>query len=320
MINEHQDTGLNLNRLVFIGVLITGAFTILGFLGGYSWLFDLVSHFRVHYAVILLISICIFLANKRYKYLWFTGLALIINLVCILPIYFDASQPAVSKSKSYTAMVLNLHFTNTEYDFISRYIEENKPDILLLMEFSFAWKKGLDSVLKKYPSQIVETINSPFGIGLYSNFPIHEREILQFGGTDIPSIITKLDINGTPLNIFGIHWMPPIGRIGSDMRNNQMKDLEKRVNSEGDEKTMVLGDINMTPWAPIFQKFESNTKLQNVRKGFGVLATWPASLRSLGIPLDHAFVSPNINIHKIETGPNVGSDHLPLKFTFGFNK
>ncbi|MGV7222003.1 MAG: endonuclease/exonuclease/phosphatase family protein [Nitrospinales bacterium] len=320
MNNEKTHQQFSFCKLLFSGVLLVGVFTIVGFFGESFWLFDLVSHFRFQYAVFLLVSVCIFLAIKRYKYLWLNALALIINLTCILPIYFEGANASINKSQPHTAMVLNLHYTNNEYELVTAYIEENKPDILLLLEYSFVWRKGLDSALKKYPSQIIETKNSPFGIGLYSKFAMHQGKVIQFGGTDIPSIKTTLDINGTPLNIFGVHWMPPFGRIGSEMRNNQMKELENHLSSDRNDKTMVLGDINMTPWSQIFQKFVFNTKLKNVRKGFGILATWPANLRSLGIPLDHGFVSQNIIIEDIETGSNFGSDHLPLKFTFGFDK
>ena len=320
MRNHVQTTGSSLTRLLFAGAIITFLLSIMGFFGEYHWLFDIASHFRIQYLLFLTFGAGIFFVQKRYKELCFNGLAIIINLVCVLPIYYEVPASEAGIPRSYNALILNLHFTNENFDLVADYLEDIKPDILLLMEFSPSWKKELDSVLQKYPSRLMELRNDPFGIGIYSNFTINEGMGIELGGTDIPSLKIKFDIDGKPLSFFGVHWMPPFGQLGSGMRNSQMNELQKLVKSDTGKRIMILGDINMTPWSPNFQKFESNTKLKNVRKGFGILATWPANLRSLGIPLDHGFVSPNIIIKDIETGPNVGSDHLPLKITFGFNK
>jgi endonuclease/exonuclease/phosphatase (EEP) superfamily protein YafD len=319
MRSKVQSSGTSLTRLLFAGAFFTCLLTIIGFFGEYHWLFDIASHFRIQYLIFLTIAAGIFWFKKRCKELCFNGLAIAINLVCILPIYYEVPASEAGMTRPYTALILNLHYTNENYDLAADYLEDIKPDILLLMEFSPYWKDGLDSVLQKYPSRVIEMRDDPFGIGIYSNFIINEGMGLELGGTDIPSLKIKFDIDGKPLSFFAVHLMPPFGQLGSEMRNSQMNGLQKLVKSDTSKRIMILGDINMTPWSPIFQKFESNTMLKNVRKGFGILATWPANLKPLGIPLDHGFVSPNIIIRDIETGPHVGSDHLPLKITFGLN-
>jgi endonuclease/exonuclease/phosphatase (EEP) superfamily protein YafD len=317
MTSNTPSSGSSLTRLLFSGSLITGLLTVFGFFGGYHWLLDIASHFRLQYLIYLIPTAAIFLIKKRYKEFSFNSLAIAINFICIIPIYFDFPKPETDKSRPYTALVINLQYINSNFDLVNNYLDDVKPDILLLMEFSPSWKRGLKSSLQKYRSHLIELRNDPFGIGVYSNFPILEGKRIDFGQTDIPSLKLKFEVNSVPVTFYGVHWMPPFGRIGSDMRNAQMEGLQKLVTSDSNGRVMVLGDINMTPWSPNFQSFESNTKLKNVRRGFGILATWPAKYRWFGIPLDHGFVSSNIIIKNIETGPNIGSDHLPLKISFG---
>ena len=45
---------------------------------------------------------------------------------------------------------------------------------------------------------------------------------------------------------------------------------------------------------------------------FNIEATWPVWFGFAGIPIDHAFVSTDVAITHIETGPNIGSDHRPI--------
>ena len=52
--------------------------------------------------------------------------------------------------------------------------------------------------------------------------------------------------------------------------------------------------------------------LRNARSGFGILPTWPTFMPVLYIPIDHCLVTKEIDIIKLRTGRNVGSDHLPL--------
>ena len=56
------------------------------------------------------------------------------------------------------------------------------------------------------------------------------------------------------------------------------------------------------------------TGLDNARKGFGLLPTWPAFMPwpFLRIPIDHCLVSPDIRVIRMRTGRTIGSDHLPI--------
>ena len=91
-----------------------------------------------------------------------------------------------------------------------------------------------------------------------------------------------------------------------------MADLIRRQ----DGPTMLMGDLNTTPWAPTFRDFLDSSGMRDSRGGFGLQVTWPTYLPPLLIPIDHALVSPDISVRHFEVGPSVGSDHYPLLLDF----
>ena len=75
-----------------------------------------------------------------------------------------------------------------------------------------------------------------------------------------------------------------------------------------------MGDFNVTPYSYYFSKFEKTIGLKNTMIGFGPQNSWPSilPLDIFRVPIDHVFVSKNIQILNVRVGPNLGSDHLPL--------
>jgi hypothetical protein len=41
---------------------------------------------------------------------------------------------------------------------------------------------------------------------------------------------------------------------------------------------ICVGDLNITSWSPYYRSFFERTKLVSVRKGFGLLPSWPTFL------------------------------------------
>ena len=90
-------------------------------------------------------------------------------------------------------------------------------------------------------------------------------------------------------------------------RNEQLA-IAGDVLAEVDGPKIVVGDFNATPWSAGLRAFRSENELS----GFNTRATWPIWLGFAGIPIDHAFVSRDLGILEIETGPDIGSDHRPI--------
>jgi endonuclease/exonuclease/phosphatase (EEP) superfamily protein YafD len=66
-------------------------------------------------------------------------------------------------------------------------------------------------------------------------------------------------------------------------------------------------------WSPWYRRLRAETRLTNARRGFGVMASWPAYLPPvMRLPIDHCLVSDELIVTDCRLGPAFGSDHLPL--------
>ena len=91
-------------------------------------------------------------------------------------------------------------------------------------------------------------------------------------------------------------------------RRNEQFSIAGDILARLDSSRLVVGDFNATPWSADLRAFVT----ENGLSGVNTLATWPVWLGFAGIPIDHAFVSHDLRILTFETGPDIGSDHLPL--------
>ncbi len=70
-------------------------------------------------------------------------------------------------------------------------------------------------------------------------------------------------------------------------------------------------------WAHHYNELVESTGLANARDGFGVLPSWPTNIPIAMIPIDHCLVSDEFTVLDVRTGPDIGSDHLPLIVELG---
>jgi endonuclease/exonuclease/phosphatase family metal-dependent hydrolase len=75
---------------------------------------------------------------------------------------------------------------------------------------------------------------------------------------------------------------------------------------------MGLGDLNISPFSPHYETLLRDGGLRNAAAGRGWLPTWPAMFPPLGIQIDHALVSPEVQVQGFTRGPSNGSDHRPI--------
>ena len=128
------------------------------------------------------------------------------------------------------------------------------------------------------------------------------------GKAGVPTLTANLKIDGDSIHLLGTHTLPPVDIEYVTHRNHQAAALADYVAAQKSH-VALLGDLNMTSWSPVFQDLIGQSGLRDTRRGFGVQPTWPPQIPYLLIPIDHALVSPNIEVLDRRTGPNLGSDH-----------
>ena len=150
-------------------------------------------------------------------------------------------------------------------------------------------------------------------MAIYSHFPFERLNVILAEGDARPGILAKMNIDGASISLLSLHPRAPIQRGHFELRNDMLASAADCLQNLSGSK-ICIGDLNITQWSPYYRRFVKQTRLANVRKGFGLLPSWPAFLffKWLMIPLDHCLVSDSICVTSVKTGEPIGSDHLPL--------
>ena len=286
---------------------------MVGFLGRSWWPFDLASHFRVQYLVVLLVALLAAIVQRQRLAVVLAGCTLL-NASLILPFYVGGDGRP-SDDVTYRALLFNVSDGSSGYIGFRDLIEQLDPDFMVLVEVTPAWEAELRYLSEEY-RYYKHFLSETWGIALLSRIPFMRADTRGVGNPPARSIIATLRLAGQELVVIGTHLHVPLGSHGSRSRNRQLQSLGELVASQN-APTMVLGDLNTTMWSPFFGAFLRDTTLRNGRTGFGIQASWPAGLAPLWVPIDHILVSSRITVHELRTGPSLRSDHYPVLLDFG---
>ncbi len=299
--------------LLSIGLLvIIGLGTLLGFGADYAYLFDIVSHFRLQYALGAILTGFVFALFRK----WFAVLAavvvLVVNLSLIVPLYFFPDSLSIS-NPPVRVLLMNVLSSNQNTDAVIDQINRYQPNILALEEITPRWFAALSDQLRRdYPYQLHAVRDDNFGIWLLSRLPISSEEIIPWGNRQLPSATFRVRVGERWVRVVAMHPMSPGDPQGVRWRNAQLRQIAERFKAS-DEPLLVIGDLNTTSFAPVFQEFAQRLRLSDSRQGFGLQSSWPAFLLDpFMITLDHCLVSADWKVVHRETGDYTGSDHLPV--------
>lgn len=306
-------------RLLLTGATVTGCLaTVASFFGRFGWPLELSSHFRWHYFLSLTAMALVFGLGRQYKQALVAITFALVNLIPVAPFYW-ATVPPVETGQTYRALMLNVLYLNDTYQEVQALVHKTEPDFVVLVEVSQEWRQALQSLHADYPYSHYTAIAGQHGTVLYSRIPFTAADTQVIEDEERPSVVVNLNLDGPRLTVIGTHPSSPLRPTHTAARNRQMNGLAHFISKQSGP-IMVLGDLNITPWSPVFQDFLQTTGLRSGRKGFGIQPSWPASLSVLGIPIDHALVSPQVIVHNFETGPYVGSDHYPIIVDFSLSR
>jgi endonuclease/exonuclease/phosphatase (EEP) superfamily protein YafD len=299
---------------------IAAASTVLGFAGKWWWHFELASHFRVQWLVLLIAALSMLLGAQRYKSAALLAALAALNLRTIVPFYFGAqpSRTTTHNAGHLRIISLNVHAENRQHEPIVTLIRETSPDFVTLFEVNPSWDPVMRVLRHQLPYTQIVLRRGHFGLALLSRYPIQRSELKEFGTISVYAIVAHLTVDMQPLTIIGAHVLAPLNRRYWQLRNTHLADLARTARAQS-EPVLLIGDLNVTPWSPYFKDLLREAGLRDGRKGFGVQPTWPVQWPPLRIPIDHCLASPSIVIHRWTRGPRVGSDHFPIIVDFAMH-
>lgn len=277
-----------------------------GLLGKLHWTLELFSHFLPFYAAALLLATLLCVRPRRQRALF--ALVLLLQVVQLAALYLPLTTAArLPSDRTLKAISFNLFLHNASTPQATQWLSQQNADLIFLTEVTPIMQPALEGLQRSHPWRCVELDDSPFGLALYSRQPLAYCAVSRGTETPYPWIMAILD-DGT--TVYGLHPPPPLGPTLAAQRNHYLRTLASEIGRQ--ERAIILGDLNMTPWSPEFGKFLQHTGTENGRRGMGLLPSWTALawLPPL-LPLDHVLVK-GAHIDSLQRGPTLGSDHAPL--------
>ena len=309
-----------LKTLIVVGVVGLCAATAAALLAPLGWPFELFAHFRLQYLVVgaLLAAAALLLRQRSLALVALVATAL--NGVTLGGATLGGGTPVSAAAldtecngADLTVITANVEYVNHEHEALLRWLGQQSADVIMLEEVTEAWGRSIER-LPGYPFRAVRVREDPFGLALLSRRPLQSVEWLDFAGDDVPAISAQIEVDGQPVQILGMHTHSPVASERLRARDRELERAAERA-TYGGQSTVLLGDLNVSPDAPAFARLLADGHLRDALASGGWRPTWHADFWPLALRIDHVLVSPSLCIVSSEVGPEIGSDHRPVRVT-----
>ncbi|MCM2311431.1 MAG: endonuclease/exonuclease/phosphatase family protein [Steroidobacteraceae bacterium] len=289
------------------GLAVATAFALLAPLG---WPFELFSHFRVQYLAAALALAALLTWRRRAVP---AVLALVIAVWHALPALSPShavAQAPDCAGPAFTVATVNVRYSNTRPEAFRAWLAKQPADFLLIQEVTPAWAVELEAQ-SAYPYRYVLTRDDPYGLAVLSRWPVESVTRIDLAGDGLPSVAGVVDVGGQRIRFLGLHTHWPITPDLAAARDEALQGAAQLVLA-ADLPVVMLGDLNLTPDAPMFERLVGQAGLRDVMQGRGWQPTWRAGFWPLALRIDHILVSPGLCVEAAAVGPPIGSDHRPV--------
>jgi len=208
----------------------------------------------------------------------------------------------------------NVKMSNRKYDELLKVVENEDPDLVMLIEVDTHWLKAMTKLRDTFSTYVERPHDNGYGIALYSKLPLFETEVRDLLIDKVPSIRTGVELkSGDCFRLYVIHPEPPIPTKDTEGRDSEiaMAGIEAK---EDPLPAVVSGDLNDVAWSSTTRRFQRLSGLLDPRVGRGFFNTFDARYPFLRWPLDHLFHDPHFQLVALKRLSKIGSDHFPILF------
>lgn len=308
----HLITSQRIYFFVVVTSVAVSAFTLASLFGRHSYL-ELATHFRLQYALAASACVILLVVFHSWRLLPLALCCAAFNLAVILPYYSPTSLPATSPGAiRLRVMHANVLGSNKDYSALTAAVEEARPDVVVLQEFTEEWQEHLKSLSSQYPYSEAATRPGGSGMALFSRYPLEGAEVLTLDASTHSALSARVKIDGVTFSVLALHPPTPVRPDKFANRNEQFARAASIMRGTQGPK-LLIGDLNTTMWSPYFTDLVKESGLRDARQGFGLRPSWPVPMPALlQIPIDHCLVGGGMAVEAIRTGGRTGSDHRPL--------
>lgn len=283
-----QFVGRRLHGLAIVSV----CGIVVGAMGAVHWFAELFSHFLPYYTLIFILA-TLFVSGAA-RSVWATCAVL-----CSAWLINPQWQESTDLPKKWTLMWYNVNWQNPQPEKEIAMMKQHQPDIIALAEIHFNDARWA-SLRQDYPHGCEHREHSPFALAVLSKKPLHHCGVYYI--RDMPYIraVTK-DFTA----IYALHPPPPLNGDLAAIRQDYLLTVANHI--AADPNVLVVGDLNSTPFSPIFRQFVaiSGTNLHTSH----YLPTWQPFALNIDHVLSH---SSTLDEVKIQALPWQHSDHRPI--------
>ena len=302
-------------------LLIATSFSALATL---HWFAELFSHFQPHYFVFALFCLLGLVLLRAWRWVALACALVLWNGYPVAYALLQDGAPPTAASRQFTVFHFNVGLDHEQPGRIVSFLQRRAKqiDVVVLLEANTQFDVVLDELKELFPYQIKHLEDSPFGIALASKHPLDFGAISHEPSRQFPHIEATIKLPGRdiPLALYALHAPPPISGEMAEDRNRKLDTIARKAAAQAQATPVVVGDFNLTPWSPYFQKFIADSGLRDARAPRRFDHTWPVTFdnANIGLAIDHSFAHPSLPLVKRIIGPDLGSDHLPVTVTFGY--
>lgn len=296
-----------------LALLIGAGATLLSFGGVFSDTLELLSHWRVQF-LILAVAIAVLVSIHGTRRIQAAALALCLLNAWPIAQHVERTAPRLiegADSDSLSILTANLFSGRVDQDALRSMLAEADPDIALFTEVS---PDSEILIRESLPNHGLAWIGHPHL--LFSSL------IAVRGQDPAPAVTYTAEGDQYPwarleacfescLSIIALHAAQPPGLTDKPWRNRQFRQILDHVAQAG-APDLMLGDLNLSPWAPAFAGLTRDTGLRDTAPEFEINNTWPRKTPGLGIRIDHILVSGKFGVLDYTIGPDLSSDHRPV--------
>ena len=224
----------------------------------------------------------------------------------------------------------NIYYKNIDYNSLQEKIEEENPDIVILVEFSDAHEDEMKEFFREnYPYMNRNSWSTTLaGDVVFSKIPLdnatttwllwrwnRKYSYMEIDCNDVLNCEDKIDL-------YVVHTAAPVSVENFEMRNNQIQQLwsDFLPKNKNQIPTIVIWDFNLSPWSYYYKQLTKNRNLLNALSFQA--PSYTRSLHQQGIfrsHIDQLFISPEIKISEVKIEDLSWSDHRSFTFDFWIN-
>ncbi|WP_066220459.1 endonuclease/exonuclease/phosphatase family protein [Formosa haliotis] len=245
------------------------------------------------------------------------------------------SSPQIEDEENLSVMSYNVRLFNI-YNWIpnpdigidiSRFVEEQHPDILSIQEYH-PKNKGADFSFYNYQYIQLAGAQQQFGQAIFSQYPIINKGSVTFPDTPNNAIFADIVKGQDTIRVYNIHLQSL--RINTEvgaLKKQTTKQLLKSIGhtfalqqsqaelflahkAQCNYKMIITGDLNNTACSYVYRKIKGNLNDTFREAGNSFGRTY--NFKFFPVRIDFIFTDENFNVNSFKTFDAVYSDHYPI--------